>query len=194
MRISVISLAPARVHIEGERASAARAWSFRNTYAGLTGLGERIENFSLKDASGANIAVRRLAPGEYQAAEAATRFSYEMRLEAPLQPTDAAFVSWLAADYGFLMPGDLLPQLGAEPGGANSGAKETAGPAHAALTVQFDLPPGWGIAAAGTAGAAGLYEVDDPENAVFLAGKGLRERRQQAGSMELAYATTGQWA
>src|ERR1700754_786192 len=59
--LSVVSLSPARLRIEGERAEPARVWSFRKIYGNLIDLGERIENLSLKDASGADIPARKLS-------------------------------------------------------------------------------------------------------------------------------------
>src|SRR5437763_10295 len=182
VQVSVVSLNPARVKIEGERSKETRAWSFRNIYANVMNLGERIENLSLTDARGVAVSVRKLAPGEYEAAFAATRFSYEVKLDAPLFESDAAHVSWLTTERGFLMLGDLLP-LSNEKEAANSGA-----------TVRFKLPERWTVASSFNAGADGKFEVADTESAVFFAGQSLRERRQRVGSMEFEFVTTGEWA
>src|ERR1044072_1550052 len=64
-RIRIISLSPARVQVAGTRARVATGWTFRNIYASVVGLGERIENLRLTDKNGADVAVRKLAPGEY---------------------------------------------------------------------------------------------------------------------------------
>jgi predicted metalloprotease with PDZ domain len=182
--VKVLSLSPARLKIEGRRAGTAVNWSFLNSYAGVEGLGERIENLRLSDAGGANVAVRRLAPGEYEAASAATQFSYEVRLAAPLNPADAAHVSWLAKDYGFFALGDLLPRQ-----------DETRAPHAAPQTMlRFSLPAQWRLAANETQSADGQFMLKDTERAVFFAGPGLRERLERAGSMELAFVTAGEWA
>jgi hypothetical protein len=181
--ISVLSLSPARLKIEGTRPSPARNWSFLNAYAGVAGLGERIKNLRLADTSGANVSVRRLGPGEYESAGAATQFSYEVKLETPVNPGDAAHVSWLAKDYGFFALGDLLPR------------QEEAGAAHAPGTmVRFSLPAGWSVAANETQNADGQFVLTETERAAFLAGPGLRERRERVGSMELTFVSTGEWA
>src|SRR5205814_1010733 len=73
-------------------------------------LAERVENFALADEGGAVVAVNKLAPGEFTAAKPATRFSYDLKLDAPAFVTDAAHVSWLNSDRGLLMPADFLPQ------------------------------------------------------------------------------------
>jgi predicted metalloprotease with PDZ domain len=181
-RISVLSLSPARVRVEGARAPGATRWSFRNIYASVVDLGERIENLRLKDDSGAEVSVRKLAPGEYAAASVATAFSYEMRLEPPALATDAAYVSWLTSERGFLMLGDLLPLVTWEKGAA----------AHAA--VRFTLPANWSIASDEKQGADGQFETADAEQAVFFVGQNLRQRRERAGTMELTFAASGDWA
>lgn len=179
-RISVISTTPARVRVEGERGQPTRAWSFRNIYANVMNLGERIENLKLYDGGGAEVQVRRLAPGEYDAAVAASRFVYEMKLDAPLFEGDAAHVSWLTPERGFLMLGDLLPLAGGEQA---SGAR-----------VTLSLPEKWAIASSTKASAAGSFELADFERAVFFVGQNLRERRGRVGSMEFHFVTAGEWA
>src|SRR5919199_5690637 len=109
VKITVVSASPARVRVEGRRDAGTNAWSFRDSYAGAVGLAGRIENLSLTDEGGAPVPARQLAPGEYTSARSATRFSYEMRLDPPSFITDASHVSWLTADRGLLMPGDILP-------------------------------------------------------------------------------------
>lgn len=181
--ISVDSLTPARVKVEGERSAGARAWSFRNIYAGVMNLGERIENLALTDAVGASVSVRKLAPGEYEAAGLATRFSYEVKLDVPLRATDAAHVSWLTSDHGFLMLGDLLPRI----------ASETGEGATRAL-VKFSLPEKWTLVSSLDAGVEGGFELTDAESAVFFVGQGLRKQHRRAGSLEIVLAIAGDWA
>jgi predicted metalloprotease with PDZ domain len=181
--IVILSGSPPRVQILGERSLPTRAWSFRNVYAGVMNLGERIENLKLADANGVAIAVRRLAPGEYESARAATRFSYEMNLDAPLFDTDASHISWLTNERGFLMTGDLLPLTVSEKGSAKTSAK-----------VGLVVPTRWTIATTERAGDDKWFEVADVENAVFFVGQNLREKRQRVGAMEFAYVTAGDWA
>ncbi|MDT4896200.1 MAG: hypothetical protein QOH25_1277 [Acidobacteriota bacterium] len=181
--ITVLSTAPARVRIVGERSIPTRAWSFRNVYANAMNLGERIEKLTLADTSGADVPVRKIAPGEYEAASAATRFVYEMKLDAPLFEGDAAHVSWLTNERGFLMLGDLLPLTSSE---------KDEGKTSAAL--RFVLPVNWTIAASGKAGNDSLFEVADAESAIFFVGQNLREQRQRVGAMEFAFITSGEWA
>src|SRR5256714_1145580 len=181
-RISVLSLSPARVKVEGTRAQATAAWSFRNIYASVINLGERIENLSLKDKNGVNVPVRKLAPGEYTAASEAVAFSYEMKLEPPAIATDAAYASWLTGERGFLMLGDLLPLAINE--------KEAA----LGATVRFALPANWNIASSEKKSADGQFETTDAEHAVFFVGQDLRQRVERIGSMELTFVAAGDWA
>ena len=183
VRMSVVSLNPARVKIEGEREGATRAWSFRNIYAGAINLGERIENLVLTDAGGAQVAVKKPASGEYQAVSDATRFSYEMKLDAPLWESDAAHVSWLTGEDGLFMLGDLLPLTTNDEKRADSSA-----------VVIFNLPDSWTIASNLHAVSEGRFQVKDVERAVFFVGRNLRQKQQRVGALELAFVTTGEWA
>lgn len=182
VRISIVSLNPARVKIEGERSNGTQAWSFRRSYGSLANLGERIEKISLMDASGASVPIRKLAEGEYTAASAATRFTYEVKLDPPLFDTDAAHASWLTGERGFLMLGDLLP-LSNEKGAGSTSA-----------VLNFVLPEKWRIASSARPSADGKYEVADMEKAVFFVGQDVRERRQRVGSMDFTLVTSGEWA
>ncbi|HKQ99221.1 MAG TPA: hypothetical protein VJT09_01030, partial [Pyrinomonadaceae bacterium] len=146
-------------------------------------LGERIERLTLADQNGADVPVRKLAPGEYEAASPATRFVYEMKLDAPVFDTDAAHISWLTNERGFLLPDDLLPLIA----GGNGAEKMSA-------RLSFALPEGWTIASSVNKGIDGQFQIADTERAVFFAGQNLREKRQRAGSLEFSFVTTGEWA
>ena len=176
-QLSVVSLAPPRVRVEGSRGSATRSWSFRHSYAGISLGADRLENLSLKDASGADVTLRKLAPGEYEAERPATRFSYEIRLEPPLDTSSAAHLSWLTNDYGVLMPGDLLPL-----------------PATRA-TLRFDLPPHWRISSAEAPTATLGYSLKDVESTLFFIGRSLREQQiSSSNRLHCTFVTTGDWA
>lgn len=176
-RITVASLAPPRLSVEGERkGSATTLWSFRNTHAGVSGLGERIDNLKLADENGADISVRQLAPGEYAATRPAVRFSYVLKLDPPSAPNDTAHVSWLAGEQGLLLPGDMLPVP------------------MTSARLRFALPSDWSIASVETKNARGQFETADAESSVFFIARDLRERRLRTGSMELVFINTGAWA
>src|SRR5712691_3565564 len=95
-----------------------RIWSFPNSYAGVTELGNRIERLEAFDTSGTEISVRKIAPGQFEAARSAVRFRYEVNLAPPAQPSDSARVSWQTFSRGLLMLADLLPTNQTEGGQA----------------------------------------------------------------------------
>lgn len=176
VKITVISASPARIRVEGRREAGVTAWSFRDLYAGAVGLAGRIENLSLSDEGGAPVSVRQLAPGEFTSAKAVTRFSYEMKLDPPAFISDASHVSWLAADRGLLMPGDIMPLPLAD------------------ARVELVLPKGWGVSTVEAKTADGSFDLSDAERSVFVVGRDLRERRGHAGRMALTLVTAGEWA
>ncbi len=176
VKVTVLSASPARVRVEGRREAGATAWSFRDSYAGAVGLAGRIENLSLADEGGAAVSFRQLAPGQFTSAKAATRFSYEMKLEPPSFISDASHVSWLASDRGLIMPGDILPLPLAD------------------ARVELVLPAGWSVSTVEAKNADGSFDAGDAERSVFVVGRGLRERRGHAGRMALTLATAGEWA
>jgi predicted metalloprotease with PDZ domain len=175
-RISVVSLTPPRVRVEAERAQGTKAWSFRSTYAGITGLGERIENLSLSDAQGVEIAARKLASGEYEAEREATKISYELKLDPPRATNDTAHVSWVTPVRGVLMPGDLLPLPSAR------------------AKLSLTLPVQWKIATLETRNGGGQYEIEDVESSIFFVGTDLRTTQASVSGMDVTFATAGEWA
>ncbi|HKS27396.1 MAG TPA: hypothetical protein VJS44_06230 [Pyrinomonadaceae bacterium] len=178
VRIEVLSTSPARVRVEGELQTPTKTWAFINSYAGMIGIGERVENLTLTDAQGASVPVRKRAPGEFEAASDAARFSYEVKTEAPLFTTDSAYISWLTPERGFLMLGDLLPLASRA----------------APVTIEFSLPYGWAVFSNETRSTDGKFAVKEPMLARFFAGKDLRERRARAGSIDFSLVAAGDWA
>lgn len=176
VNIEVVSTAPSRIQVKGEMTAGATAWSFRDVYGGVVGLGARVENLRLADETGSEVSARRLAPGQFEAARPATRFAYVLKLDPPASVNDAAHVSWLSADRGLLMLGDLLPL-----------------PLSKAR-VKLSLPAGWSALSTDEKNSAGSYETDEAEDAVFVIGRELRERRGRAGSTSFTLATAGEWA
>ena len=176
VKIKVAPGGAARVHVEGRRDVGATAWSFRNFYGSASGLAGRIENFVLLDEGGAEVATKKLAPGEFSAASPATRFSYDLRLDPPAFVSDSAHVSWLTPDRGLLMLGDLLPLPLAK------------------AKVELILPASWRVSTAEAEGGAGAFDVHAAERAVFAVGRDLRERRGRAGGMAFTLVTAGDWA
>ena len=177
VRFSILSLAkPATVRVEGSYPQGSSVWSFRNTYGGVVGLGERIQGLSLLDANGVPIQARRVGPGEFKAEGSATRFSFDIRLAEPADPGDAAHVSGLNLQYGYLMLADILPTL------------------HASrVRVDFQLPQLWSVASSATKEPGGVYQVPEPADAVFFVGRDLREERRRIAATDFTLVTAGEW-
>jgi hypothetical protein len=175
--IRVVTLsAPATVKIEGEYPKGSSVWSFRSTYGHVVGLGDRIQDLALRAANGAEVQVRRVSIGEFQAERAATHFSYQVALTEPADLGDAAHVSGLNPEYGCLMLADLLPTL-----------------AVAGLRVEFQLPEHWNIASSSVRETSGMYQVSDPAKAVFFIGRDLHIERKKIGATEFSFVSSGPW-
>ncbi len=182
VRISVTPTASPRARIEGSRSSATRVWSFQNVYGSVIGLGERIENLVLTDANGSIVEVRKLASGEYESSGAATRFSYDVKLDPPSPTTDAAYVSWVNESRGILMLGDLLPRAG-----ENRDLVREA-------RIAFTLPNGWKCVSRETRTGDVQFHSINFDQAVFMIGADLRERRDSIGKMDISLVISGKWA
>jgi len=180
VRVIVTSLSPARVLVEAE-GPLTDTWSFRNVYAGIAGLGYRVESFKAAT-SGETVSVRTLAPGEFRSSKEVSTFSYEIRLEERSRLAELSHVSWINQDRGFLMLADLLPRLGRESF------------IESLVTIEFKLPASWTIASALQPDKNQLYTVANIDSAVFYVGRELRETSAKADSMELALVSTGDWA
>jgi predicted metalloprotease with PDZ domain len=178
-RISVTSTTSPRVKIEARLPGPTNTLSFRNTYAGVLGLGERIETVEGIRDNGERVLVPRLAPGEFQSAEEFSRFIYEMNLAGPLRPADLSHVSSLNADRGVFMMADLLPQSP-----LRSSFKSA--------LISVDVPSGWTVAT-NVDHQGSQFSTDDLENAVFLVSPSLREKRKGNSATDLSIITTGRW-
>jgi hypothetical protein len=117
--ITVSSLSPPRVRVEGTRSIGAKEWSFLNVYGSVIGLGERVEGLTFENSEGVVVSSRKMAPGLFESEREAFKFSYELRLDPPAKAGDAAHVSWLDAERGMLMLADLLRDSRAMPSSAS---------------------------------------------------------------------------
>ncbi|MEP6568455.1 MAG: hypothetical protein ABJC10_01670 [Acidobacteriota bacterium] len=179
-RISVSSAAPARIRIDVRLPAPTKHLSFRNTYAGVLGLGERIEIVEGIRDNGERVRVQKLAPGELECGERVSRLTYEVNLAQSPRPSDMSHVSSLDSDRGVLMMADLLPQ---STGGAN-------GFASAVITVE--VPTGWTVAS-NVDNNGPQFSTDDPESAVFLIGPSLRETRRPVSATSVSIISSGKW-
>ncbi|HET8782092.1 MAG TPA: hypothetical protein VFM63_06725, partial [Pyrinomonadaceae bacterium] len=129
------------------------------------GIAERIDRFRAN-----GVYVRMIAMGEFRSADPATEIDYVVHMRRP-SPADVAHVSWLNEDHGFLMFADLLPQ-GME-----------------AISVELSVPKGWTIQSAIAPEADGIYQVSEPDDAIFFVGRSIRRTSKK----ELDSFVTGTW-
>lgn len=176
VKISVASVSPPRVRIEGTSVSEMKNWAFHNSYAGVINLAERIEKINFIDATGLPVKSLQVASGLYETERAASGFSYEVKLDPPAFASEAAHVSWLIPEHGVLMLGDLLPR-------ALKSAK-----------VQIELPVNWTLASAESPIANQHFDVAETDHAIFFIARKLRERRGRARALEYKFVVTGEWA
>ena len=181
LRIAITSQTPAKIRIIAEVQIAISSLSFRNTYGGVLGLGERIGALEASRAGGETVSVQKLAPGEFQAAAKFTRFSYDVDLTEPPRPAQMSHVSWLTRDYGLLMLADLLPQSTKKTGDFPT------------ARIHFDVPTGWTVAANVKNEGNLQFSTDDPDKAVFMVGPSLLETSRRISSVDLSIIRSGGW-
>src|SRR5258708_6712455 len=184
VEIRVLPDPAGRVIVEGSCAPAT-AWSFRDSYAGVLNLGSRIEGLRLFDSAGTEVAYRKIAPGQFQAATPATRFRYEVSVAPPARVADGARVSWVSSERGLLMLRDLLPA--SRPGSAGGQVGER-------VTVRLNLPPGWVAHSNQAQNVRGDFEIADAGLAVFAVGDHLRISTTTSSEMTLSLVAAGEWA
>jgi predicted metalloprotease with PDZ domain len=177
-RFSVVG--SARIKIDAQLPSATNTLSFRNTYGGVLGLGERVEKVEGVASNNERIPLSQLAPGEFRAAERVSRFTYDVNLAEPLQAAEMSHVSSLNSERGLLMLADLLPQS----------IKNSSSFTSAVINV--DVPAGWTVAS-NLKNDGGQFSTDDPETAVFLIGPSLHEKRQRLDTTDLSLVRSGKW-
>jgi len=167
-----VSLA-GELRIEAHSLTAANSWSFRNAYAGILGIAERVDDFRATTPSEQDARVKKIATGEFRSEEPARKISYRVNVSKP-EAGDVSHVSWIVGDYGLLMLGDLLPQD------------------FGNITLRFELPPGWEVASA-TAGDASLYQVVAPETAIFFVGRSFRKASRTVDDVPVTTVLGGNW-
>lgn len=179
----VIRVLPESNHVAVEVSGPPRsAWSFRDSYAGVLGLGNRVERFAALDDSGAEISTRKLAPGQFDSAKTASRFRYEVNLTPRLGRADSARISWLNQQRGLLMLADLLPIISDE------------NPREHAAIVRFQAPESWAVQSNDQESSQTAVTVSDIDRAVFAVGNNLRISRMTESGMSFRLITDGEWA
>jgi len=165
---------PAEIRIRVESLPPGREWSFRNAYAGVLGIAERVEQFQAVGVNGDAVAAKKITVGEFRSERDVTAISYLVRLPPP-RASDVSHVSWIAGKSGFLMLADLLPQQLTD------------------VLVEFSLPSGWSSQSTIETDAQGKYQVAEPEKTVFFIGSSLRTQSKRVEGVELESVVSGEW-
>jgi len=160
----------------------ASSWSFLDSYAGIVGLGRRVERFTAFDATGAEVSVSQTAPGQFRSVKPARRISYEVNVQPVLRSSDFSRLSWLDKEGGVLMPLDLLPL-----------SMDSAAVAEV-RSIRFQLPPSWAVSSNETMLAPNEFAVADAGRAVFALGTNLRVSDLKLSGLTLNFVTKGAWA
>jgi len=168
-RVTISISKPSQIKVEAELSAPTSSWSFRNAYAGVLGIAERIEDFRAAEAD-----VRKAAVGEYRSERKSSMISYTVKLPPPTL-ADVSHFTWLTGDRGVLMLADLLP-LEVQ-----------------SLSAAFVLPDDWMVEAAFPRDVHGQYEVVEPEKAVFCVGRTLRKSSTTVDGMPLDVVLSGKW-
>ena len=172
--VTITMSAPGKVRIEVASLSPASSWSFRNSYAGILGIAERIEDFHAITALEQDAKPKKIATGEFRSELDARRISYRVNISNPAA-ADVSHVSWIVGDYGVLMLADLLPQ------DFNN------------VSVRFELPPDWSVATS-SSGDTSLYQVVAPEKAVFFVGRSFRRASRSVEGIPVTTVLAGTWS
>ena len=174
-RVTITVAATGELRVDAELSSPRRSWSFRNAYAGVLGIAERVEGVRAIADSGQDVGVKKITTGEFRSDVDANRLSYTVRLPRPT-PADVAHVSWVVGDRGFLMFADLIPRD------------------IESLSAYFILPPEWTIESSITRDVNGYYTVLEPEKVVFFTGRSLRKTSNTVEGMTLDTVLSGTWS
>lgn len=154
-----------QIKVDAQLSTPLRSWSFRNAYAGVLGLAERVDDFRAITSSGQDARAKKIATGEFRSELDATQITYKVRL-SEINAANVSHVSWLTGDYGVLMLADLLPQD------------------FTNFSIDFELPAGWQVESANT-------RLD--EKAVFLVGHSLRKTSTSIEQMPLDLVVSDAW-
>jgi hypothetical protein len=170
--ITITMLAPGVVRIDAQSLTPATAWSFRNAYAGVLGIADRVKDFRAITASEQDAKVRKLASGEFRSELEVRKISYTVNVSQPTA-ADVSHVSWIVGDHGLLMLADLLPQD------------------FSSASVRFEFPPDWSVNSSNANVESNFYHVAAPEKSVFFVGRSLRKVSKTFDGMLLSTVVGG---
>jgi hypothetical protein len=161
------------LRIEAQSSTPGNSWSFRNAYAGILGIAERIDDFRATTSSEQDAEAKKIVTGEFRSELPANKISYRVNVSKP-NAAGVSHVSWIAGDYGLLMLADLLPQD------------------FTNVSLRFNLPGNWGVTSS-SSGYANLYQVVAPEKAIFLVGRLFRRANQTVDDVSVTTVIGGSW-
>jgi len=161
-------------------ATPASSWSFVDSYAGIVGLGRRIERFAAFDEGGSEVPVTQTAPGQFRLAKPAKRLRYEVDLRPVSRAADFSHISWLDKERGVLMASDLLPVISGADGGNHR--------------VHFQMPKSWTVQSGELQVSQDAFAIADVGRAVFAVGTNLRASQTNASGLTLNLVSNGDWA
>jgi hypothetical protein len=164
-RVTISVSSPGQIKVEAILSDPNRSWSFRNAFAGVLGIAERVDDFRALTGSGQDARVKKIATGEFRSDLDATKITYNVKV-SEINGANVSHVSWLTSDYGVLMLADLLPQDFTD------------------SSIDFNLPADWQIETANT-------RFD--EKSVLLVGRSLRKRSSTVEQMPLDLVVSGAW-
>lgn len=171
-KLSVASSGEIRIRIKS--LSAGSEWSFRNAYAGVLGIAERVEDFHAFGSAGEDLSAKKIATGEFRSQPGATSITYVVKLPPPTA-SDVSHVSWIVGDQGLLMLADLLPE------------------SLPAVMLELSLPAEWTCLTAAPIDSQARYYAKQPEKSVFLIGRSLRTQVELGKASELGCFIAGDW-
>ena len=174
VNIAVVSTSPPRIRIEIDTAVPTNVWSFPNAYAGVIGLGERIENVIGLAKDGATVQARRFAPGEFRTSVSVARVVYEVALAEPKRTANKSHLSWLNSTGGLLMMADLLP----------NGTGE--------VSIEVKPPEGWEFASIAPKEGDRFISLD-ANKVVFLLSSRLEKKLTRVESNDWLLASAEGW-
>lgn len=172
-QITITVLTPGEVRIEARWETPSSSWSFRNAYAGILGLADRIEDFRATTPSAQDAAAKKIVVGEFTSGSPANKVSYTVNISKP-NAADVSHASWMTRDYGLLMLADLLPRD------------------FTSVSLELLLPGNWGVTGSSLRNG-NLAQVDEPEKAVFFIGRLFRKAQGSVDGVPVTTVLGGDW-
>jgi hypothetical protein len=138
---------------------------FKEEYAGIEKLNERVFSPRVRDANGQSITLEIRGGGLYafdmRNRPGPVELSYRVRLNRPLEPGQYALVSSIGPEAAILFAADLIPRITEESGAETPSAFEK---------VTIEAPDGWSAASLERSDGR-TFEVSDASLATFVLGK-----------------------